>query len=55
MSIHLFIYNVMLMLLFSTIVVEPGCIATVTEYGDIEMMVCHKNLKIYCMDIIHTC
>ena len=37
----------MLLFLYSTIVVEPGCAATITEYGDIKIMVhvclCHIN------------
>ena len=39
-----------LMLLFvlhSTIVVEPGCTATITEYGDIEIVVCHKDDNVW--------
>jgi hypothetical protein len=35
-------------ILHSTIVVEPGCLATVTEYGDIKIMVCqYRNALLY--------
>lgn len=37
----------MCLLLHSTIVVEPGCIATITECGDIQIVVCDLNFH-YC-------
>ena len=30
----------------STIVVEPGCVATITKFGDIEISVPNNNLKV---------
>ena len=38
------------LVLHSTIVIEPGCKATITEYGDIEIMVCyaiHEQCHVY--------
>ena len=44
----MYVMLIRVLVLHSTIVVEPSCTATITEYGDVEIMVCNITC-IQCM------